>query len=129
MQGSQYSVVLALHKALPSALQHTGTCARSSRGAGLNVRTCTQEDAKPSVCQVRQPHAAHRQRATALRQQAAALSQPEPWRNFPYTLRISSERARGGDRLRLCTIGPLLACAAPTAADSDSATGSRAAPL
>lgn len=46
-----------------------------------------------------------------------------------YTLRISSERTRGGDKLRLCTIGPLLACAPPTAADSDSATGSRAAPL
>ena len=46
-----------------------------------------------------------------------------------YTLRISRERARGGDRLRPCTIGPLLACALPTAADSDSATGSRAAPL
>ena len=52
-----------------------------------------------------------------------------PCRSCRYTLRISSERARGGDRLRLCTIGPLPACAAPTAADSDSATGSRAAPL
>ena len=54
---------------------------------------------------------------------------PVLWRNSCYMLRISSERLRGGDRLRLCTIGPLLACAPPTAADSDSATGSRAAPL
>ena len=75
------------------------------------------------------PSAPHRRSSCSSAVGRPAGKNSKTLKHCYYTLRISRERPRGGDRLRLCPSDPLPACAALTAPDSASATGSRAAPL
>jgi len=101
----------AATRSLISMLQRA--CTVAAHVAGMHMQHSTRLHLLLSIAQ----HAAH---ALPPCTRFAALSSADGAQH--QTLRISSERERGGDKLRACTSGAAPPCAPPSADDSD-ATG------